>query len=55
MGPGKQRGIITISLEKNGEEMTVKAPLLQRLTATKGHHHGCGESRVSVAEEPRPL
>ncbi|CAJ1340258.1 unnamed protein product, partial [Effrenium voratum] len=41
MGPGKRQGIITIALEKNGEEMTVKAGLLARLTATKGHHHGC--------------
>ncbi|CAE7366240.1 hspbap1 [Symbiodinium pilosum] len=41
MGPGKKQGIITISLEKGGDEMTVKAALLEKLTATKGHHHGC--------------
>ncbi|CAK9035480.1 Putative calmodulin-like protein 6 [Durusdinium trenchii] len=41
MGPGKKQGIITIALEKNGDEMTVKASLLHKLTATKGHHHGC--------------
>eukprot|EP00435_Cladocopium_sp_Y103_P046650 s488_g13.t1 len=41
MGPGKKQGIIMIALEKNGEEMTVKASLLQKLSATKGHHHGC--------------
>ncbi|CAE7266630.1 hspbap1 [Symbiodinium sp. KB8] len=41
MGPGKKQGIITIDLDKGGGEMTVKAELLQKLTATKGHHHGC--------------
>jgi len=41
MGPGKKQGILMITLEKNGEEMTVKATLLQKLSATKGHHHGC--------------
>eukprot|EP00439_Symbiodinium_sp_Y106_P054741 s1976_g7.t1 len=41
MGPGKKQGILTIDLDKGGGEMTVKAELLQKLTATKGHHHGC--------------
>lgn len=41
MGPGKKQGILMIALEKDGGEMTVKAHLLQKLSATKGHHHGC--------------